>query len=267
MDLVSIGDDLFSKLSRLVDAFCPGPLTFVLKKRKTVSDRVTAGKKTVAIRMPSHPVFREVLRLTGPLAAPSANPFGCLSPTRAEHVLASIGDKIPYILDGGACEIGVESTILDLSKKCFAILRPGAITAEMIGEVLGEKIVPYRPLIDANPTAPGMFKQHYSPQTRLRLFEKSAEKEIPFFQENSHRNIATVYSSRTEIPPQSAPNHGKNVFWLSEEGNLNEIARNVFALLQQLDAMNFDGIYCQIPEKVGIGIAINDRLSRAAAKF
>jgi L-threonylcarbamoyladenylate synthase len=140
MDLAQIDERLFDRLYRLVDAFCPGPLTFVLKKKKIISDIISAGKKTVAIRIPAHPVFREVLRQSGPLAAPSANPFGYLSPTRAEHVFASLGDKISYILDGGSCEVGVESTILDLSGKRFAILRPGAITAEEINAVLGEKI-------------------------------------------------------------------------------------------------------------------------------
>ena len=194
MKLVRIGDDLFQKLYRLVDAFCPGPLTFVLKKQKSVSDIITAGKKTVAIRMPAHTVFREVLRRTGPLAAPSANPFGYLSPTCAAHVLASIGDKISYILDGGTCAVGVESTILDLSGERFAILRPGAITAEMVEDVLGEKIAPHCSLASTGPSAPGMLKQHYSPRTRLHLFERSPEREIP--QENRALKTATVYLSR-----------------------------------------------------------------------
>jgi L-threonylcarbamoyladenylate synthase len=268
MGLVQIGDDLFTKVRRLVDAFCPGPLTFVLKKRKNVSDIITAGKKTVAIRMPAHTVFREVLRQSGPLAAPSANPFGYVSPTCATHVLTSIGDKISYILDGGACEVGVESTILDLSGKHFAILRPGAITAEMIGEILNEKIEPYRPLVSTDPSAPGMLKQHYSPRARLRLFKQFPEKEIPHFQENLALKIATIYLSRDEAQRQKTVDKGANtIFWLSENGNLNEIAHTVFDLLQRLDGMNFDMIYCQIPQKIGIGVAINDRLSRAATKF
>jgi L-threonylcarbamoyladenylate synthase len=265
MDLVRVGDDLSQKVRRLADAFCPGPLTFVLKKRKDVSDIITAGKKTVAIRMPAHAAFREVLRQSGPLAAPSANPFGYLSPTCAAHVLASIGDRISYILDGGICEIGVESTILDLSGKQAAVLRPGAITTEMIGEVLNEKITPYRPLISADPSAPGMLKQHYSPRTRLRLFERLPE--VAHSQKDHALKTATVYLSRGEAQNQVAVTEGDAIFWLSESGDLNEIAHNIFDLLQRLDGMRFDIIYCQIPQKIGIGIAIGDRLSRAAAKF
>jgi L-threonylcarbamoyladenylate synthase len=200
------------------------------------------------------------------LAAPSANPFGYLSPTSAAHVSASIGDKISHILDGGTCEVGIESTILDLSGKHFTILRPGAVTTEMIGDVLGEKIEPYRPLISVDPSAPGMLKQHYSPRTRLRLFEQSPEKEIPFFQENRSLKIAVVYLSR-EGAQNLAATEENTVFWLSENGDLNDVARHIFDWLQRLDNMNFDIIYCQIPQKVGIGIAIGDRLSRAAAKF
>jgi L-threonylcarbamoyladenylate synthase len=268
LNLVQMGDDLFNKIYRLVDVFCPGPLTFLLKKRKNVSDIITAGKKTVAIRIPAHTVFREVLRQSGPLAAPSANPFGYLSPTRAAHVSASIGDKIPYILDGGTCSIGLESTILDLTGKHFAILRPGAITAEMIGDALNEKIVSYRPLVSADPSAPGMLKQHYSPRTRLRLFEQSPETEIPHFQEDRTLKTATLYLSREEAQSRKITDEEKiTVFWLSENGNLNEVAHNIFDLLQRLDGMNFDAIYCQTPQKIGIGVAINDRLTRAAAKF
>jgi L-threonylcarbamoyladenylate synthase len=267
-DLVDVDEKCFDRVRLLADAFCPGPLTFVLKKKKSVPDIISAGKKTVAIRMPSHPIFREVLRRSGPLAAPSANPFGYVSPTRAEHVRTSMGDKISHILDGGPCEVGVESTILDLSGKRFSILRPGAITAEMIGNVLGEEVEPYRPFVAADPSAPGMLKQHYSPHTKLRLFQKSVKEIIPDFWENSTQNSAAIYLSRKEMEPQRmAIGKEKHIFWLSEDGNLNEIARNMFALLRQLDTMQFDSICCQVPKKDGIGIAVGDRLSRAAAKF
>ncbi|MDR3317789.1 MAG: threonylcarbamoyl-AMP synthase [Puniceicoccales bacterium] len=262
-DLVDIDSTLLDKVWRLADIFCPGPLTFVLRKKKIISHIISAGKKTVAIRIPAHPVFREVLRRSGPLAAPSANPFGYVSPTCAEHVQASIGDKIPYILDGGPCEVGVESTILDLSRKHFTVLRPGAITAEMIENVLGEKIEPYHSFITTDFSAPGMLKQHYSPQTKLRLFKQSV-KEIS---ESISQNIAIIYVSRKEAQLQSNKlEKEKNIFWFSEDGDLSEIAHNMFALLQRLDKINFDMICSQVPEKVGIGIAINDRLGRAAAK-
>lgn len=267
MKLADVDDVLFNKLRALTDAFSPGPLTFVLKKKKGVSDKITAGKKTVAIRLPAHPLFREILLQTGPLAAPSANPFGYLSPTRPEHVLESIGDKIPYILDGGPCEVGVESTIIDVSGKKATILRPGAITAEQIEEVLKEKVEPYRPLVSTDPTAPGMLKQHYSPQTKLRLFteEEQLLNTESFEERGKGGRVAVVYLSREAA--QRSSYQKEEIFWLSEDGSLETVARNVFDLLQRLDGLHFDAIYFQVPGKKGIGIAINDRLSRAAAKF
>jgi L-threonylcarbamoyladenylate synthase len=268
LHLVEVSDTVFNRLRFLVDAFCPGPLTFVLKKKKHVSDRVTAGKKTVAIRMPAHPLFREVLRHTGPLAAPSANPFGYMSPTTAEHVRLSLGDKIPYILDGGTCDVGIESTILDLSGKRLTILRPGAITATMIGAVLGEEIEPYRSLIGANPSVPGILRQHYSPRTRLCLFKKSLDEVALPLQGCGDSKVAVVFLSERGNPPHLLESVGeKTVFYLSVDGDLDTVARNMFALLRRLDSMQWHMICCQVPEKEGIGLAINDRLGRAAAKF
>jgi L-threonylcarbamoyladenylate synthase len=267
LNLVKVDGVVRDKLWRLCDAFCPGPLTFVLKKKESVSDIITAGKKTVAIRIPAHPIFREVLRQTGPLAAPSANPFGYVSPTCAEHVRASMGDKISFILDGGPCAVGVESTILDLSAKCFTILRPGAIAAEAIGEVLGEKVEYFEPMTGADPLAPGMLRQHYSPRTKLRLFRRSAEEVLQNFDENFRKKAAVIYLSRAHALSFGGQMAAENIFWLSEEGDLGEVARNIFALLRRLDGLQFDLICCQIPEKVGMGVAIGDRLSRAAAKF
>jgi L-threonylcarbamoyladenylate synthase len=138
----------------------------------------------------------------------------------------------------------------------------------MIENVLGEKVAPYRPLVSADPSVPGMLKQHYSPRTRLRLFKQSPEIEIPHFQEDRTLKTAILFLSHAEAQSQKITNEEKiTVLELSENGNLNEIAHNIFDLLQRLDNMNFDAIYCQIPQKVGIGVAINDRLTRAAAKF
>jgi L-threonylcarbamoyladenylate synthase len=268
-DLVEVEGNLFHKLRLLSEAFCPGPLTFVLKKKKNVANVISAGKKTIAIRIPAHSVFREVLKKTGPLAAPSANPFGYISPTCAAHVYQSLGNEISYILDGGPCEVGLESTILDLSVQPLMILRPGVITVAMIENILGEKIKPYHPLVSADPSAPGMLKQHYSPRTRLRLFRKSIKEIIDNFPEYSMEDIAIVYLSSKEAHASGEVEHGlkENVFWFSEEGDLHEVARNMFAILQQLDGMQFHLICCQIPEAEHMGIAVIDRLSRAAAKF
>lgn len=262
MELVDVTPVVFKKLQLLTDAFCPGPLTFVLRKQKTVSDIITAGKKTVAIRMPAHPVFREVLRRVGPLAAPSANPFGYVSPTKPEHVQQSLGDKIDYILDGGPCSVGVESTILDLSSTKLSILRPGAVTANMIAEVLQEPVTPYKTITTTDPSAPGMLKRHYSPQTRLRLFQNSEELEN-LLQQNQVSRAAVVYLARPDVVSSDK----YTIEWLSETGDFSEVASHMFDCLQRLDGMDFDVIFVQTPPKEGLGVALNDRLSRASAKF
>ena len=258
LSLVDVDEKTLRKIEKLADAFCPGPLTFVLNKKKHVSDIVTAGKKSVAVRMPAHKVFRSVLReLRCGIAAPSANLFGYLSPTTAQHVLDGIGDRIDYILDGGTCEFGVESTILDLSRETPKILRPGAITSQQISEVLSENIDPYRSFTSNDPSAPGMLKQHYSPNTKLRLFEENLPTHI------NKENAAVIYLSRENIGEKG----DGDVYWLSENGDILEIARNIFALLRILDLKSYDIIYCQVPRNDGIGMAIRDRLGRAAAKF
>ena len=268
LNLVEVTEKTRNQLSKLTDAFSPGPLTFILNKKKTISDLVTAGKKTVAIRIPAHPVFREVLHLAGPLAAPSANPFGYVSPTKPEHVLQSLGTKIRYILDGGSCSVGVESTILDMSQKNLTILRPGAITKEMIEDTLHEPVVPYRSMVSTDPSAPGMLKQHYSPKTRLRLF-RYAEDLDTLQKKFEVSRVAVVALSKFDDFLKIFSNNSVDAkfFSLSKDGNLGEVMRNMFDLLQQLDAMGFEIIYFQVPEKSGLGIAINDRLERAAAKF
>ncbi|MDE6576497.1 MAG: threonylcarbamoyl-AMP synthase, partial [Opitutales bacterium] len=255
LELVEVSQDVFSKLQVLTGAFCPGPLTFVLRKKKSVSDIITAGKKTVAVRIPAHPVFREVLRRAGPLAAPSANPFGYVSPTRAEHVQQSLGDKIKYILDGGSCSVGVESTILDLSSQKLAILRPGAVTAEMITDVLGEPVTPYKTIATTDPSAPGMLTRHYSPRTRLRLFQNPGELKA-LLKQNQGSRVAIVCCTRSEmehfsraIVLENSVQLKQQFFCLSETGDLVEIASHVFDCLQKLDAMSLDSIFVQTPPK------------------
>lgn len=263
--LVDIDSILREKIEKLIDAFCPGPLTFVLNKQKHVSDLITAGKKTVAIRIPQHRAFRHVLReICCPIAAPSANPFGYLSPTCAEHVFNSLGNKIEYILDGGHCEFGVESTILDCSGKKMRILRPGAVSADEISQCLNEEILPYKSITTTDPSAPGMLKQHYSPQTKLRLFETHAP------DSTNNLKCAYIFLSRKDAENNGTSSQfgeSNHVFWLSESGDFLEIAQNLFSLLHILDLQNYDMIYCQTPENIGIGTAIRDRLTRAAAKF
>jgi L-threonylcarbamoyladenylate synthase len=244
---------------KLADAFWPGPLTIILQKKAVVPDLVTAGKPTVAVRMPRHPVAHALLELVGqPLAAPSANPFGYVSPSTAQHVTESFGESVPFVIDGGACEIGLESTILDLSNADSPqILRPGAISAEQVGEILGRTVqVRNQQLnLDQAATAPGTFNKHYSPKTRLSLFR---EDEAP----SPARNRAIVYLQR----PSSIST--KHSYWLSEDGDMETIAKSLFALLRQLDVMGYENILCQTPDPLSSGLAqaVADRLQRAAAK-
>jgi len=243
----------------ITDRFWPGPLTLILKKKPIVPDMITAGKPTVAIRMPRHPVAQELLKKVGaPLAAPSANPFGYISPSTAKHVVESFGENVPFILDGGHCKIGLESTILDLSDpEAPQILRPGAIFAEEISDILRVPVVSNKVRLEENQAAkaPGTFSRHYSPETNLSLFEK----ENPPVIQKDH---AIVFLDR----PGNLLN--KNVFWLSEDGSLEKAAQSLFGLLRKLDRLDYSVIHCELPtiDSGGYAEAIRDRLSRAAAK-
>lgn len=244
---------------RVAQAFWPGALTLVLRKKACVPEIVTAGLPTAAIRCPNHPVAQEILRLSGlALAAPSANPFGYVSPTRAEHVVESLGNRLRYVVDGGPCRIGIESTILDLTDEEHPkILRPGAITAEMLAEVLGtpvelkEQSMPEQSLKAA--PAPGMLERHYSPKARLYLHTEA----LP---EATDNKTARIFLKR----PQEARPEGD--FWLSEDGSLESVARGIFHLLRSLDNAGVETIHMEMPPFEGIGIALNDRLKRAACK-
>jgi L-threonylcarbamoyladenylate synthase len=260
LELVELDAELLSTVSALVEAFLPGPLTYVLPKKSWVPDLVTSGQITVAVRIPQHPLFQEVMiRSKCFIAAPSANPFGYISPTSASHVSQSLGGQLRYILDGGDCQVGVESTIIDLSRPTLRILRPGKITREEIQSVLPRKEIEYYTAqIHDNPvqpSAPGLLRQHYSPKTPLYLF--SEVNELPLA---TSRNIARVFLSRG-----SSIDGGPDDFFLSEDGNLEVIARQLFALLRTLDhSHRYEKIYCQCPSPEGLGVAIADRLRRAA---
>ncbi|MGC9449806.1 MAG: L-threonylcarbamoyladenylate synthase [Oceanipulchritudo sp.] len=246
------------EFKRLTEAFWPGPLTLILRKKPVVPDLVTAGHETVAVRMPRQPVAHALLEKLGqPVAAPSANPFGYVSPTRPEHVAESFGPQVPFILDGGPCEIGIESTILDLSRPGTpSILRPGAITEENLKLKLH-----LHPNLDLNPNrnhappAPGTLPRHYSPATQLLLFPfKSSPVAAP--------REAVVYLQRPS-PPVS-----RDTYWLSEDGNPVTIAQSLFALLRQLDHAGHPRIHCECPppHSTGLLLAVRDRLNRAAAQ-
>lgn len=239
-------------------AFWPGPLTVVLRRRACIPDLVTAGQATVAVRIPAHPLFREVLRLAGrPLAAPSANPFGYVSPTKAEHVRASLGERCPWIVDGGPCAHGVESTILDLSVPGRArLLRPGPITHEALEAILGPvEVVTCRSAATVAQAAPGMLARHYSPTTPVILFARGASPPPAV------GPVARLFLARR--PPSAA---GVTDYFLSESGSVEEGARQLFDLLRQLDGRGYASLQAELAEPVGLGVAYNDRLTRAAAR-
>jgi len=233
----------------LAETFWPGPLTLVLKRRPSsrLSLLVSAGLDTVAIRAPDHAVAQALIRAAGvPLAAPSANRFGHVSPTTAAHVAESLGGRVPLILDGGPCRCGIESTILDLSGVKATVLRPGAVTAEALAHVLGAPVIgaaAHDPRLP--PPAPGMLRRHYAPGRPLRL----------------NASAALPGEALIGFGPE-APADCLN---LSRAGDLEEAAANLFATLRALDRPGLAAIAVMpIPEQ-GLGRAINDRLSRAAA--
>ncbi|HEX4014870.1 MAG TPA: L-threonylcarbamoyladenylate synthase [Candidatus Cybelea sp.] len=246
--LERVAADLPAAATALIERFWPGPLTLVLPKRSEVPELVTAGLPTVAVRMPAHPVARALIEAAGtPLAAPSANPFGRISPTTAQHVERMLGSLVPLILDGGATEVGIESTIVTLGPRP-ALLRPGAIAAEAIEAVIGPL---ERPARDSGVRAPGQFASHYAPATRLRLVEPS---EVPLAQRRRAGSIALRHAVEGYAASRV----------LSPSGDLREAAANLFKTLHELDAMKLERIDAQPVAENGLGVAIMDRLTRAA---
>lgn len=228
--------------------FSPGPITYLLPKKATIPDIITAGSKKVAVRIPAHPVTLQLLRaIDFPLAAPSANQFGYVSPTSPEHVYNSLKGRIPFILDGGSSNIGVESTIVDFEGDDIIIRRNGGISKEEIEEVLG---FPVSSATEASehPVAPGQLKSHYATNTPLHMVEASS------LTGHNHDNAITI---------GFGIQHADATFNLSPEGDLHEAAKHLFEILRIADAQNAAAIYVSEVPNVGIGVAINDRLQRA----
>lgn len=238
----------------LAKHFMPGPLTLLLPKKEVISDLVTAGLETVAVRIPNHPLALELLQnLDFPLAAPSANPFGYISPTSAQHVDNQLGDKIKYILDGGECRVGIESSIIGFFNEEIVVLRKGGLAIEEIEAIVGK--VRIEEHSSSNPKAPGMLKSHYAPRTRLvvigdwLLVEKDTSK--------------IGYLGFDEFHPSISQ---ENQLLLSPSGDLSEAAKNLFAYMRLLDAGGFDKIYTELLPEKGLGRAINDRIKRATTQ-
>lgn len=248
-----------TSLSRLLaHTFWPGPLTLVLKKKPRVPDIVTAGLDSVAIRVPSHPIFQRLLQACQvPLAAPSANPFGYVSPTTSQHVQESLGDRIPYILEGGPCEIGLESTILDVRNSVPVLLRPGALTREEISDALGIEVA--LPTADhpEHEVMPGQLTKHYSPHSACRVVHTISPHEPA-----EAPTTAFLFYKKPSLPRPTPP----NLFWLSAQGSALEAAQHLFQVLRQIDSCQFPSLVVELAPPRGLGVAINDRLQRAAAQ-
>jgi L-threonylcarbamoyladenylate synthase len=260
----------------LAPRFWPGPLTLVLRKRPLVPGIVTSGRSTVAVRVPAHPLFRALLERSGlALAAPSANPFGYISPTTAAHVEESLGHAIDHILDGGPCAVGVESTILDASNPHDpVILRLGGIPRDVLERALGRPVRIHQreaaaeaartPVANGEPSnpvgelAPGMLDRHYSPRTPLEVRDRA------FTTDELRQDDSAVARVCFRRPPVETG--ARDIFWLSETGDVVEAARGLFALLRQLDGESYQRLVFEPAPSAGLGAAINDRLRRAAAK-
>ncbi|HET6275010.1 MAG TPA: L-threonylcarbamoyladenylate synthase [Candidatus Cybelea sp.] len=247
--LAAVIADMPEAAQRLAAHFWPGPLTLVLEKRTALPDLVTAGLSHVAVRMPSHPIARALLAAAeAPLAAPSANPFGGLSPTRAQHVAGGLGDRVDMILDAGATEHGLESTIVALEPRPV-LLRPGAIPVEAIEAIAGPLDREGGPAAAA---APGRLAHHYAPRTPLRLIDPAS---VP----PAERRGAGWLALRDEFEGYAA---GRT---LSRAGDLREAAAFFFEALHELDSLGIERIDAQPFPLLGLGLAMMDRLARAAA--
>jgi L-threonylcarbamoyladenylate synthase len=234
----------------LADKFWPGPLTLVLKKKKIIPDLVTAGLDTVGIRCPNHPLTKQLLKkISFPLAAPSANPFGYVSPTKAAHVEEQLGNKINYILDGGTCTVGIESTIVGFENNEPVVYRLGGLSLEDIESTIGKVNVMTRST--SNPKAPGQLISHYAPSKKVFLGQ------IEELLQSYPAHLAGILTFQKDF-------NSPFQFVLSPTGSLEEAAQNIFEALRSFDKLPIDVILAERVPDTGLGRAINDRLQRAA---
>jgi L-threonylcarbamoyladenylate synthase len=251
---ITICDDITRTRLEKISIFWPGPLSVALQKSSLVPDITTANLNSVAVRIPNHPLALELLRLSNiPLAAPSANPSNYVSPTTAAHVRESFGDCAPFILDGGACSVGIESTVLSLTTEKPTILRLGAISKQQLEERLGEEVLQKNNQTHS-PQSPGQLSVHYSPKTKC-ILEGSVET-------SSYPAKVGLISFSTD---KNLPNYSY-IVTLTEQGTLEDAARMFYAALRELDSNGLDLIVIERCEQSGIGEALMDRITRATAK-
>ena len=256
---------------KLMDAFWPGPLTLIMPRKDAVPNAVTAGLDTVAVRMPSHPVALALLRACGvPVAAPSANRSGKPSPTTARHVFDDMDGRIPLIIDGGSCDVGLESTVLDVCHGKPCILRPGGITQEMLEAVVGPVDVAcsvLRPLQEGETAlSPGMRYKHYSPDGQVSLVEGEEAEVVPALMhlyhhaaQNGHSACVMCFTEHVDALRDCHPHD------IGSKDRPEEVAQRLFDTLRQLDDEHMDVIFSEVVPPQGVGLAVMNRLGRAAA--
>lgn len=264
--LDEIVEDVSDVAKKLIDKFWPGPMTLIFKKKDLVPDSTTGGLKTLAVRFPENEIAKALIEKSGvPIAAPSANTSGKPSPTKGEHVIEDLDGKVDMILDGGEVGLGLESTIIDVTDKP-TILRPGFITQEMLEQVIEEveldKTILEKPTEDFAPKAPGMKYRHYAPKTELVIVRGSAENVAQKIREEAKNKkiaIITVDQHKDLYEELDA----KVVSWGDLE-NMDEIAHKIFDALRRVDEWGVDIIYCEAFEEEGLGLAVMNRLTKAA---
>lgn len=240
------------ELKVLAEQFMPGPLTLLLERRDVIPDLISSGLPRVAIRVPVHHMTRTLLsQLEFPLAAPSANPFGYISPTTAQHVADQLGDQLPYILDGGPCDVGIESTIVGMEEGRVVVYRKGGIALEALQNIVPDIEVRNNSVSD--PSAPGMLQSHYAPSCPVIIVD-----EIDLSHYGSKKVGVISFHQKIQDLPDSLQ------YILSEKGDFGEAAQQLFKAMRHLDAMDLDMILVKLLPEKDLGRAINDRLRRAA---
>lgn len=264
-EIYSLVSEFPDKAQKLADAFWPGPLTIILKKSATIPEIISSGLDTVAIRLPAHPVTREIIKAAGfPLAAPSANLSGSPSPTKVSHVIGDLSGKIDAVVDAGTCAIGLESTVISLCTKVPRVLRPGAVTIEQLRTVLGDVDIDtavFNQLDEnAQPISPGMKYKHYAPHAKVIIINGNHEQYINFVNSHASTNVAALcYEKDTKNLNVPTVTYGSE-----DDSNLQ--AAQLFDALRKCDAIQgIDTIYARCPSREGVGLAVYNRLIRAAA--
>jgi len=252
--LDSFATEIPLKAIQLAQKFWPGSLTLVLKKKSVISDLISAGKDTVAVRIPNHQLTLELLReLDFPLAAPSANPFGCISPTHPKHVVHYFKNDLKLVLDGGQCENGIESTIIGFEEQNPVLYRLGSLSLEKIEAEIGPVRIKNKSETNS-PEAPGMLSKHYAPKTKTILTNLIHEE----IKSNQGKKIGIVAYKKIDYNIQPFSEE-----ILSEKGDIEEAMRNLYAAMHRLDSQNLDVIIAEKFPDSGVGKSINDRLIRA----